>query len=53
LNDLRTPLWRRRHDVSLLCQAPTPSGRRPYRKLIDRQREDNVVDVKIQNGDAS
>ena len=33
--------------------VPARSGIDPSRKLIDRNREDNVVDLKIQNGDAS
>jgi hypothetical protein len=33
-------------------REPARAGIDPSNKLIDRNREDNVVDVKTQNGDA-
>jgi hypothetical protein len=41
------------HRISITVpREPARAGIDPASKLIDRTRQDNIVDVKIQNGDA-
>ena len=57
---LGVPLYLQRHRIRTGKQtiritvpgAPARAGIDPSNKLIDREREDNVVEVKVQNGAA-
>ncbi|MQA92727.1 MAG: hypothetical protein GEU90_21305 [Gemmatimonas sp.] len=59
--NLGVPLHQQRHRIRsgkqtiriTVPREPARAGIDPSSKLIDRNREDNVVDLKIQNGDAS
>ena len=58
---LGAPLYLQRHRIRtgkqtirmIVLQQPARVGADPSNKLIDRNRDDNIVDVKMQNGDAS
>lgn len=60
-DSLGAPLYLKQHRIRsgkqtisiTVPREPARAGIDPSNKLIDRNREDNVVDVKIQNGDAS
>jgi ABC-2 type transport system permease protein len=55
------PLYLTRHQIQsgkqtiriTVPRGPARAGIDPSSKLIDREREDNVIEVKVQNGDAS